>query len=285
MYFAKLDSKTKKKVLSIFDTYPDIRETDWYEYEHDQMIDVTSSCDVSEQQYAMESFLKKDLAEYDEYGFPETAARVVSAYDLMLSVQKSYLKEYLAEHQADVEAEDHTRVYMFTWAAEDEDGKTEKSLEDITEFDEDKSASQWTEELCSFLGQTNETYIDKWGVVHEIYQGKDQPFAYYFEVYEGNWQEVVGNIGERLDDSLNKDMPEDIRQGFADIYNHAMKQVKLQELSVKANSLNNLAEIKGMQGYSINEQRFADLNALAAEKGLATEDEELDQFIDSVFGE
>lgn len=34
-----------------------------------------------------------------------------------------------------------------------------------------------------------------------------------------------------------------------------------------------------------DEQRLADLNALAAEKGLATEDEELDQFIDSVFGE
>ena len=34
-----------------------------------------------------------------------------------------------------------------------------------------------------------------------------------------------------------------------------------------------------------DEQKLADLNALAAEKGLVTEDEELDQFIDSVFGE
>ena len=36
---------------------------------------------------------------------------------------------------------------------------------------------------------------------------------------------------------------------------------------------------------AFDEQRLADLNALAAEKGLVTEDEELDQFIDSVFGE
>lgn len=34
-----------------------------------------------------------------------------------------------------------------------------------------------------------------------------------------------------------------------------------------------------------DEQRLADLNALAAEKGLATEDKELDQFTDSMFGE
>lgn len=36
---------------------------------------------------------------------------------------------------------------------------------------------------------------------------------------------------------------------------------------------------------AFDEQRLVDLNALAAEKGLVTEDEELDQFIDSVFGE
>lgn len=32
-----------------------------------------------------------------------------------------------------------------------------------------------------------------------------------------------------------------------------------------------------------DEQRLAELNALAEEKGLSTEDEELDQFLDSVF--
>ena len=162
----------------------------------------------------------------------------------------------LSDVLADIKPQD-TRLYIFTWESEDEDGKTERGLEDITELSEDKSASRWTEELCQFLGQTDETYIDKWGVVHEIYQGKDQPFAYYFEVHDGDWQEVIGNMGERLDDSLNKDMPEDIRQGFADIYDYAMKQVKLQELSTKANKLNDLAESKGISSYSMVDENYS----------------------------
>lgn len=209
---------------------------------------------------------KDRLQEYKDGGCFEESK------DKAVEFQREYAvasKVYNMKHSADtktigsaeklemmgIKSQD-TRVYMFTWEAEDEDGKIERSLEDITGLDEDKSASQWTEELRLFLGQTNETYVDKWGVVHEIYEDKDQPFAYYFEVHDGDWEEVIGNMGENLDDSLNKDMPEDIRQGFADIYNHAMKQAKLQELSAKTNSLNDFIETKGMRSYSMVDENY-----------------------------
>ena len=197
---------------------------------------------------------KKDYARaFEEY---REAAREGFELPKKDNAESKSVSDILAGVMAEIKPE-NTRIYMFTWEAEDEDGKTERSLEDITEFDEDKSASRWAEELCQFLSQTNETYIDKWDVVHEVYQGKDQPFAYYFEVHDGDWQEVIGDMGERLDDSLNKDMSEDIRQGFADIYNYAMRQVKLQELIAKADKLNDLAESKGISGYSMVDENYS----------------------------
>ena len=211
--------------------------------------------------YENEPWTKEDvLAFKEEYTRDFEAYREAALQDFEMPERKSskprHIGEMLSDVLADIKPQD-TRLDIFTWESEDEDGKTERGLEDITELSEDKSASRWTEELCQFLGQTDETYIDKWGVVHEIYQGKDQPFAYYFEVHDGDWQEVIGNMGERLDDSLNKDMPEDIRQGFADIYDYAMKQVKLQELSTKANKLNDLAESKGISSYSMVDENYS----------------------------
>ena len=151
-------------------------------------------------------------------------------------------------------------VYMFMWGSKDEDGKVERGLDNMTEHVGDYSAEEWSEQLANFIGQTDETYIDKWGVVHEIYNDVDQPFAYCFNVEDGDWQEVVGDMGFYLDDSENKDMPEDIRQGFEDIYNHAKGEVAKAEARAKYNerqeTLKALAEHKGWEYERLDPEDF-----------------------------
>lgn len=90
MYFAKLDKATQEQIKDIEKKYPYMRETDVFQNEFDIQIDVTSSCDVSEQQHAMESFVKRGLKDYQQDGSLLSASRVIAAHDLMMSVQKSY---------------------------------------------------------------------------------------------------------------------------------------------------------------------------------------------------
>lgn len=118
------------------------------------------------------------------------------------------------------------KLFAYFFPSADEDGSVPEGIVDLTG---DALAMDTIEDtrqnVASFLAQTNESYIDKWGVVHEVTAHKDQPFAWYFEVVDNCWEDVLGEAGELLDDSLNKDMPEDIRAGIVKVYDFAYKKV------------------------------------------------------------
>lgn len=79
--------------------------------------------------------------------------------------------------------------------------------------------------IAAFLGQTNPTYIDEYGIIHEIFNGNDQLFAYIFEVIDNDWTEITGTTGYWLDDENNKTMPEEIRAAIAKVYEIAVTKI------------------------------------------------------------
>lgn len=82
-------------------------------------------------------------------------------------------------------------VYLVTFNCEDEDGCSKIGVEDVSEYFE--SAEEATIQLSQFLGQTDESYIDDKGFVHEIYSGVDQVFGKYFDDVE---PETVAKLAE-----------------------------------------------------------------------------------------
>ena len=104
----------------------------------------------------------------------------------------------------------------------------EEKKPDIVDITDDGvvlgSIDELRENFVSFLSQTGEAYIDKWNVVHEV-TAEDRPVAYYFEVIDDCWEDVVGETGAFLDDTYNKDMPTNIRKGFEEIYLHGLKNI------------------------------------------------------------
>ncbi len=115
------------------------------------------------------------------------------------------------------------QVYAFFNKTRDEDGETREGLVDLTEDYE--GADEAREVISSFLGQTDESYVDKWGMVHEVYEGEDQVFAYIFEVCDDIWEDVTGETGRWLDDENNGDMPEPVRATFEKVYQIALKKI------------------------------------------------------------
>lgn len=55
----------------------------------------------------------------------------------------------------------------------------------------DMNASELRDTLADFLRQTNDAYVDKYGVLHEIYDGADRPFAYYMDVCDNDWMPQI----------------------------------------------------------------------------------------------
>ena len=55
----------------------------------------------------------------------------------------------------------------------------------------DMNASEFRDTLADFLRQTNDAYVDKYGVLHEIYDGVDRPFAYYMDVCDNDWMPQI----------------------------------------------------------------------------------------------
>ncbi len=106
----------------------------------------------------------------------------------------------------------------------DEDGEVIEGLVDVTNDYED--ADEAREALRSFLSQTDDSYIDEWGMVHEIFEGEDQVYAYPFDVFDGIWEDVSGETGYWLDGSLNGDMPESVRSVFEKVYNIALSKME-----------------------------------------------------------
>lgn len=87
-------------------------------------------------------------------------------------------------------------VWMYQFVSEDEDGRTKSGLERIGPSD--MNAAEFRDSLVGFLGQTNETYVDKYDIVHEVYNGKDQPFAYYMDVKDNDWKSQSDILDKHL---------------------------------------------------------------------------------------
>ena len=87
-------------------------------------------------------------------------------------------------------------VWMYQFVSEDEDGRTESGLKRIGPSD--MNATEFRDVLTGFLGQTNEAYVDKYDVIHEVYNGKDQPFAYYMDVKDNDWKSQSDILDKHL---------------------------------------------------------------------------------------
>lgn len=103
-------------------------------------------------------------------------------------------------------------VYMVTCGSIDEDGECKIAIEKIEDdFDDAKEA---TEQLCAFLGQTDETYIDEMGFVHEIYEGKDQLFGKYLDDID---QDTIAIFYDQLRELGRQDVIDVIEEQIQDL--------------------------------------------------------------------
>ncbi len=113
-------------------------------------------------------------------------------------------------------------IYVYFFKSSDEDGLVKEHVEDVTAKFADESVESARQILSDFLSQTDESYVDKFGMVHEVYNGLDQIYAYIFDVPYDDWSAVTGETGFWLDDENNKDMPENVRQCFQKVYDYAL---------------------------------------------------------------
>ena len=67
------------------------------------------------------------------------------------------------------------------------------------------------EQLISFLNQTNDSYVDKYGFEREIYQGKDQIYSYTFYIIDDDWSKLTEGMGLFLDGDY-KEYPFDVTE-------------------------------------------------------------------------
>ena len=86
------------------------------------------------------------------------------------------------------------KMYFVGCGAVDEDGPC---FIGVSDFEEKSSAEDFSEYVASFLSQTDESYIDDKGFIHEIYEGKDQIFGKYLDdVSEKTAKQVIADLEE-----------------------------------------------------------------------------------------
>lgn len=59
----------------------------------------------------------------------------------------------------------------------------------------------------SFLSQTGESYIDRFGVIHDVTPHSDEPYLYLFEISDdpaGVYDEIETNLKEELSEPMRK---------------------------------------------------------------------------------
>ena len=125
-------------------------------------------------------------------------------------------------------SEEERQFYAYFFPGKDGDPAAEPGIVNMTHTELTCGTLEaYRQNVASFQAQPKgqESYVDKWGVIHIVTAHEDRPFAYYFEVIDECWEDVLGEMGALLDDSENKDMPEEIRKGFSCIYSHAHSKV------------------------------------------------------------
>ena len=86
-------------------------------------------------------------------------------------------------------------VYLITCGAKDEDGVCGIGIDRIDNYF--YNAEEATEQCCRFLSQTDETYVDDRGFIHEIYEGEDQVFGKYLDdIKESTIKELFKDLEE-----------------------------------------------------------------------------------------
>ncbi len=115
------------------------------------------------------------------------------------------------------------KKYTYFFESKDENGEVSPFFADVTDSYKDMTVAESCEQLVSFLGQTNPSYLDKYGIVHEEYEGKDQPYAYIFEVQDDDFYEAVGTLGQYLDEHSDEYPQEDsVRKAIEEVYNRLL---------------------------------------------------------------
>lgn len=90
-------------------------------------------------------------------------------------------------------------VYLITCGSKDENGICGIGIRKIdNEFQNTKEAN---EQLCQFLNQTQTSYIDNKGFVHEIFENEDQIFGKYIDDID------PATISELYSDLDSEDIP------------------------------------------------------------------------------
>lgn len=101
----------------------------------------------------------------------------------------------------------------------------------ILEITNDMTVAESRTQITSFLGKTNPSYLDKYGIIHEVYGGKDQPYVYIFEVQDDDFYEVIGVLGEYLDEHSDKHPQEEsVRKAIAEVYDRLLPIAEGKEL-------------------------------------------------------
>lgn len=114
------------------------------------------------------------------------------------------------------------KTYNYAFNSYDEDGSVKNELTCIDDvMDEYESIENLQEQCIAFLSQTDYAYLDKYGIVHEIYQEKNQLFCYYFAIEDDDWYEIVGKLGEILADETDEwtSVTNYIFEGIQEMYN------------------------------------------------------------------
>lgn len=100
--------------------------------------------------------------------------------------------------------------------------------------DENRTVSLFISDVTEFLGQINPSYLDKYGIIHEVYEGKDQPYAYVFEVQDDDFYEVIGVLGQYLDEHSDEHPQDEVtRKAIEEVYNKLLPIAEGKELIVK----------------------------------------------------
>lgn len=136
---------------------------------------------------------------------------------------------------------DKKRVYMVTLNAEDEDGKVEPSIEDVTDAHCGTTDTEDLKvQLCDFLSQTNESYIDKNGWVVEVYNGVHQPLGTY-----------VNDIGDKTMNKIYKQI-----EGYGQKDAIPIIQSQVKELRTANRESRKMPDVPGIQ--ADNEAQYGD---------------------------
>ena len=102
-------------------------------------------------------------------------------------------------------------IYGYYFESCDEDGTVTEELVNITEdcqteIEKNLTIEYISEYIAFVLSQTDYSYLDTDGFIREYYNGKDQLFAYLFDVIDNNWKAVLEQIDSKLNsnDLLNE---------------------------------------------------------------------------------